>query len=340
MDALAPFSPQTRAWFENAFERPTPAQELGWPAIASGEHVLIQAPTGSGKTLAAFLYGIDRLTRTRGEGVRLLYVSPLKALNYDIERNLRGPLAGLQSDLRVAVRTGDTPQRERQAMLRKPPDILITTPESLFLLLTSQAREALRSVETVIVDEVHAVAGGKRGTHLAVSLERLDALLPRPAQRIGLSATVRPVDEVSDFLAGGRPVRVVKPDTPKTIEARVEVPVEDMTALPVPDAEQSRPVASPAQIGVGQAEVSGGARRSPSIWPAVDQRIHDLVAAHRSTIVFVNSRRLAERITSRLNELHGEPKDPAEFPAEAIGQSGVAPGVAGGPNAKAPHGSL
>src|ERR671918_2162939 len=176
MDPLAPFSPQTRAWFEGTFAAPTPAQELGWPAIATGEHVLIQAPTGSGKTLAAFLYGIDRLNAEPGEGLRLLYVSPLKALNYDIERNLRGPLAGLRSSLRVGVRTGDTTQKERAAMLREPPDILITTPESLFLLLTSRAREMLKDVRTLIVDEVHAVAGAKRGAHLAVSLERLGPL--------------------------------------------------------------------------------------------------------------------------------------------------------------------
>src|ERR671918_976345 len=152
MDPLAPFSPQTRAWFEGTFAAPTPAQELGWPAIATGEHVLIQAPTGSGKTLAAFLYGIDRLNSQPGEGLRLIYVSPLKALNYDIERNLRGPLAGLQSELRIAVRTGDTPQKERAQMLREPPDILITTPESLYLMLTSRARESLAQAECVIVD--------------------------------------------------------------------------------------------------------------------------------------------------------------------------------------------
>src|SRR6187399_860964 len=211
MSARDVFSPQTRAWFEQAFDGPTPAQELGWPAIARGGHTLIQAPTGSGKTLAAFLYGIDRLNPSPGEGLRLLYVSPLKALNYDIERNLRGPLAGLGSNLRVGVRTGDTPASERRDMVRTPPDILITTPESLFLLLTSQARETLRGIRTVILDEVHAVAGTKRGAHLALSLERLDALLgsapaghphPGPAQRIGLSATVRPLDEVATFLAG------------------------------------------------------------------------------------------------------------------------------------------
>ena len=207
--ALDVFSSRTRAWFERAFAGPTPAQELAWPAIASGEHVLVQAPTGSGKTLAAFLWGIDRLTEAPGEGLRLLYVSPLKALNYDIERNLRGPLAGLESQLRVAVRTGDTPQKERREMLRHPPDILITTPESLYLLLTSQGREMLARVETVIVDEVHAVAGTKRGAHLALSLERLERLVASPMQRIGLSATQRPMEEIGRFVSGARPIRLV-----------------------------------------------------------------------------------------------------------------------------------
>src|SRR5437764_2151966 len=201
MAAVDVFSPRTRVWFEGAFAGPTPAQELGWPAIASGEHTLIQAPTGSGKTLAAFLYGIDKLNPEPGQGLRLLYVSPLKALNYDIERNLRGPLAGLHSDLRIGVRTGDTPQKERAAMLRNPPDVLITTPESLYLLLTSRARETLRSVETVIVDEVHAVAGTKRGAHLALSLERLEHLVAEPVQRVALSATQRPLEEIGRFVA-------------------------------------------------------------------------------------------------------------------------------------------
>ena len=182
MAALDVLSPKTRTWFERAFEGPTPAQELGWPAIAAGDHVLIQAPTGSGKTLAAFLLGLDRLNESPGEGLRLLYVSPLKALNYDIERNLRSPLAGLDSRLRVGVRTGDTPAEERRRMLRTPPDILITTPESLFLLLTSQARETLRGIETMILDEVHAVAGTKRGAHMALSLERLERIVERCAR--------------------------------------------------------------------------------------------------------------------------------------------------------------
>src|ERR671933_1423535 len=204
MAALDVFSPRTRAWFESAFAEPTPAQELGWPAIASGEHTLIQAPTGSGKPLAAFLYGIDRLNPAPGRGLRLLYVSPLKALNYDVERNLRGPLAGLRSELRVAVRTGDTAQKERQRMLREPPDILITTPESLFLMLTSRAREILGGVRTLILDEVHAVAGTKRGAHLALSVERLQRLVDEPVQRIGLSATQRPLEGIGRFVSGAR----------------------------------------------------------------------------------------------------------------------------------------
>src|SRR5919199_2485200 len=218
MDPLAPFRPQTRAWFENAFGAPTPAQAKGWPVIATGAHTLIQAPTGSGKTLAAFLYGIDRLTATPGEGLRLLYVSPLKALNYDIERNLRGPLAGLQSQLRVGVRTGDTSPKERAAMLRDAPDILITTPESLYLLLTSRGREILKDVETLILDEVHAVAGTKRGAHLALSVERLERLVETPFQRIGLSATQRPLEEIGRFVAGGEPLELVDAGVRKQLD--------------------------------------------------------------------------------------------------------------------------
>jgi ATP-dependent helicase Lhr and Lhr-like helicase len=300
MDALAPFSPKTRAWFENAFAGPTPAQEQGWPAIASGEHVLIQAPTGSGKTLAAFLYGIDRLTERPGDGLRLLYVSPLKALNYDIERNLRGPLAGLQSELRVGVRTGDTPQKERQAMLRTPPDILITTPESLFLLLTSQARELLRGVETLILDEVHAVAGTKRGSHLALSVERLEALVDAPFQRIGLSATQKPMEEIGRFVSGDRPIRLVDAGTRKEIDLQVVIPVEDMRE-PGGIHEVPQP-----EIADGSYGGIGTEQSRQSIWPSVYPELVRLVREHRSTILFVNNRRLAERLALRLNELAEE----------------------------------
>jgi ATP-dependent helicase Lhr and Lhr-like helicase len=277
VDALGPFNPQTRDWFTRTFAEPTPAQALGWPAIARGGHTLIQAPTGSGKTLAAFLYGIDRLNAAPGEGLRLLYVSPLKALNYDIERNLRGPLAGLRSELRVAVRTGDTPQKERQRMLREPPDVLITTPESLFLLLTSQGREMLRSVRTVILDEVHAVAGTKRGSHLALSVERLDRVAGDPVQRIGLSATQRPLEEIGRFVSGGREIELVDAGRAKELDLEVIVPLEDMT---VPEEGSYN-----------------------SLWPSIYPRILELVEQHRSTIVFVNNRRLAERLALRLNEL-------------------------------------
>ncbi|MBA3243991.1 MAG: DEAD/DEAH box helicase, partial [Actinobacteria bacterium] len=299
MDPLAPFSPKTRAWFEQAFAGPTPAQSSGWPAIASGEHVLIQAPTGSGKTLAAFLYGIDRLDQSPSAGLRLLYISPLKALNYDVERNLRGPLAGLRSELRVGVRTGDTPQKERQAMLRSAPDILITTPESLFLLLTSQARELLRTIETVIVDEVHAVAGTKRGAHLALSLERLDALVAKPVQRIGLSATQRPIEEIGRFVSGDRPIRIVDAGTRKELDLQIVVPVEDMRE-PGGRAYENPPEADGSHLAVS---TEGG---TASIWPSIYPALLELVREHRSTIVFVNNRRLAERLALRLNELAEE----------------------------------
>src|SRR5438477_132847 len=223
MEPLSLFRPETRAWFERNFAAPTPAQEKGWPAIAGGGHVLIQAPTGSGKTLAAFLSAIDRLTATSGTGLRVLYVSPLKALNYDVERNLRGPLAGLQSELRVAVRTGDTPQKERAAMLREPPDILITTPESLFLLLTSRARELLRRLDTLILDEVHAVAGTKRGAHLALSVERLEALAARPVQRIRLSAPQRPLDQLETAVGRSRPIERADAGLAKELDLVIQV---------------------------------------------------------------------------------------------------------------------
>src|ERR687887_2159416 len=293
MAALDVFSPRTRAWFEGAFAEPTPAQTLGWPAIASGEHTLIQAPTGSGKTLAAFLYGIDRLADEPGQGLRLLYVSPLKALNYDIERNLRGPLAGLQSELRVAVRTGDTPQKERAAMLRQPPDILITTPESLFLLLTSRAREHMKGVRTLILDEVHAVAGTKRGAHLALSVERLERLVEEPFQRIGLSATQRPLEEIGRFVSGAREIELVDAGIAKELDLQVVMPVEDMR----------EPAPSSGLTPVHDLPGTGSEGPQNSIWPSIYPELLRLVNEHRSTILFVNNRRLAERLALRLNEL-------------------------------------
>jgi len=348
--ALLGFSPATRDWFAGAFAAPTPAQEGAWSAAQAARHALVVAPTGSGKTLAAFLWALDRLASgpppaSPQHRCRVLYVSPLKALAVDVQRNLRSPLAGIRQaaqrlglpvpDVTVGMRTGDTPADERRQFARTPPDVLVTTPESLFLLLTSAARESLRGVTTVILDEVHAVAGTKRGAHLALSLERLDELLERPAQRIGLSATVRPLDEVSTFLAGARPVEVVQPRTPKTVQVSVEVPVPDLAALD----ERPAPGSSDEEV-VGSA---AGTAQRPSIWPAVERRLLELVRAHRSTIVFANSRRLAERLTSRLNELAAEEAEGAqeldEFPAEAIGQSGIGGGAAA-TVAKAHHGSM
>ncbi|MBA3844285.1 MAG: DEAD/DEAH box helicase, partial [Actinobacteria bacterium] len=304
MDPLAVFSAKTRGWFERTFAGPTPAQAQGWPAIASGEHVLIQAPTGSGKTLTAFLYALDRLSSRPGEGLRVLYVSPLKALNYDIERNLRGPLAGMQSDVRVAVRTGDTPQKERRELLKSPPDILITTPESLYLMLTSQARESLRSVETLILDEVHAVAGTKRGAHLAISVERLQELVEQPMQRIALSATQRPLEEIGRFVAGGQPITLVDAGTRKELDLEVVVPVEDMRELGQGSAYANPPEAD------GSALLTSNEGGTNSIWPSIYPEILWLVEEHRSTIVFVNNRRLAERLALRLNELANQDTEP------------------------------
>jgi ATP-dependent Lhr-like helicase len=346
VDVLELFSPATRDWFAGAFAAPTPAQEGAWRAAAAGKHALVVAPTGSGKTLAAFLWALDRLAVAGPPDepirrCRVLYISPLKALAVDVERNLRSPLAGIrqaahrlnlpQADIRVGMRTGDTPAEQRRAFARTPTDVLVTTPESLFLLLTSATRESLRGVHTVIVDEVHAVAATKRGAHLALSLERLDALLAKPAQRIGLSATVRPVDEVSAFLAGDRAVQVVQPASAKTIEVSVQVPVPDMSVL------GALTEGEPA----GGSAASGSAEHRASIWPAVERRVLELVRAHRSTIVFANSRRLAERLTSRLNELAVEeaaiPRD--RMPAELMGQAGLA-GGAPETIAKAHHGSI
>ncbi|MGH3206628.1 MAG: DEAD/DEAH box helicase, partial [Trebonia sp.] len=317
--ALDGFSTATRAWFESAFAVPTQAQAQAWRAIGKGDDTLVIAPTGSGKTLAAFLWAIDRLAAApvpadRKRRTRVLYVSPLKALAVDIERNLRSPLTGIgqaarrhglpEPDIQVAVRTGDTAVEDRRKLVTRPPDILITTPESLFLLLTSQARETLRGVETVIVDEIHAVAGTKRGAHLALSLERLDALRGSAAgraQRVGLSATVRPPTEVASFLGGPRPVTVVQPASTKRIELEVVVPVEDMR-----DLSDMSPAGGHGAPGshTGDGDDDPVARRS--IWPHVEERVLDLIQAHRSTIVFANSRRLAERLCGRLNELATE----------------------------------
>ena len=291
---LSSFTPDVRDWFERSFEAPTPAQEQAWPAISTGEHVLISAPTGSGKTLAAFLWGLDRLAREPADHTRLVYVSPLKALAYDVDRNLRAPLKGIGADLSVAIRTGDTPQRERAAMRRTPPDILITTPESLYLILTSQAREMLRGVESVIVDEIHAVASTKRGAHLALTLERLSELSDHDPQRIGLSATQNPLEEVARFMVGPRrTARIVDAGIRKPLDLKIHVPVESMV----------EPDQSP---GADLDFTAGGEATRKSIWPAIYPELLEQVRAHRSTIVFVNSRRGAERLALRLNELAGE----------------------------------
>jgi ATP-dependent helicase Lhr and Lhr-like helicase len=303
VSALSLFSAATRDWFEATFSGPTPPQTEGWQAIAQGQHTLIQAPTGSGKTLAAFLWCLDRLGNASvpepKRRCRVLYVSPLKALAHDVERNLKAPLVGISlasqrrgeqpPQVDVAIRTGDTPARERRDIARNPPDILITTPESLYLLLTSQAREILESVQWVIVDEIHSIAGTKRGAHLALSLERLERVVKQPLQRIGLSATQRPLDEIGRFLVGtGRPVTLVDVGQRKKLDLQVIVPLEDM--------------ANP-----GREEPPGGsllgAEERTSVWPSIYPRLLELVQAHRSTLVFVNSRRLAERLAQRLNEL-------------------------------------
>src|SRR6476646_6876143 len=319
-DPLALFSPAVRYWFRASFEAPTDAQARGWAAISAGRHTLIHAPTGSGKTLAAFLWTLDRLathpTPARVKGgppgtVRVLYISPLKALTYDVERNLRAPLTGIGHaaqrlgepvpSITVASRTGDTPTEDRREIARHPPDILITTPESLYLMLTSQVREVLRGVEHVIVDEVHAIAGTKRGAHLALSLERLERLRAPdapPMQRIGLSATQRPLEAIGRFLAGtgpGREVTIVDAGARKPLDLQVIVPVDDMSAI--------GEVLPPDQQPGGPA--TSGDMRS-SIWPAIHPRILELIRSHHSTIVFTNSRRLSERLAQRLNELAGE----------------------------------
>lgn len=352
------FTLATQDWFRGAFTAPTPAQAGAWEAISAGKHALVVAPTGSGKTLSAFLWAIDSVFRERadlpeepkkdGSRTRILYISPLKALGVDVERNLRSPLIGIGQSARrlgltapgitVGVRSGDTTSSDRRKLVSDPPDILITTPESLYLMLTSRAGDTLRDVHTVIIDEVHAVAATKRGAHLAVSLERLDALrrshgAETAAQRIGLSATVRPIDEVARFLGGADPVEIVAPPASKTFELGVVVPMDDMTNPPPP------PGAPPEAPGIDAeyTEVTG------SVWPHVEEAIVDRILQNNSTIVFANSRRLAERLTGRLNEIYAErigvalpePTVPAAMMAQAGSTAGADPVLA-----KAHHGSV
>ncbi|HEX3324388.1 MAG TPA: DEAD/DEAH box helicase, partial [Solirubrobacterales bacterium] len=341
-DPLAPFSAPVRRWFEASFEGPTPAQAGGWEAIAGGANALICAPTGSGKTLASFLWGIDRLSRMpeRGEGVRLVYVSPLKALSYDIERNLRAPLRGIGADISVGLRTGDTTQAERRAMRKTPPDILITTPESLYLMLSSGVREILTTTEAVIVDEIHAVAQSKRGSHLALTLERLEHLVGDPGegspeqqrggsgdpspgslQRIGLSATQRPLERIARFLVGPkRECKIVDAGVAKELDLEIVVPVEDMAdpgAASYPSSDGNPPEGEPLV-------------HVRSIWPAIYPELLKLVREHTSTIIFVNNRRASERLAKRLNELNlDEPHQ--ELPAtEHAGNASLPGGGVGG----------
>jgi ATP-dependent Lhr-like helicase len=367
-DPLAPFSAPVRRWFEASFEGPTPAQAGGWEAISSGEHALICAPTGSGKTLASFLWGIDKLARSDslGTGVKLVYVSPLKALSYDIERNLRAPLRGIGAEIAVGLRTGDTSQKERRAMAKTPPDILITTPESLYLMLSSSVREILTGVEAVIVDEIHAVAQTKRGSHLALTLERLEHLVregsgegesggsspdnslggsgedppdspPSAAgdeqlpgiQRIGLSATQRPLERIGQFLVGSkRECRIVDAGQKKALDLEIVVPVEDMADPGAP--------AYPSEDGPPPTEIEPSAHVR-SIWPAIYPKLLELVQEHTSTMIFVNNRRAAERLAKRLNELaNGEGE--GELPAtEHAGHSAAPGGESGESSPDPPH---
>ncbi len=347
-DPLAPFSAATRRWFEASFEGPTPAQAGGWEAISGGDNALICAPTGSGKTLASFLWGIDKLARepALGTGVKLVYISPLKALSYDIERNLRAPLRGIGADIAVGLRTGDTSQKDRRAMAKTPPDILITTPESLYLMMSSAVREILIGVEAVIVDEIHAVAQTKRGSHLSLTLERLDHLVrtglagegsgddpaeqqrggsggssPDPSagrpdgiQRIGLSATQRPLERIAQFLVGPkRECKIVDAGTRKDLDIEIVVPVEDMADPGAPAYPSADGTAQPSEI-----EPSAHVR---SIWPAIYPKLLELVQEHTSTIIFVNNRRASERLAKRLNELaNGEGEQ--ELPATEHGGHG------------------
>ncbi|MDO5661612.1 MAG: DEAD/DEAH box helicase, partial [Brachybacterium sp.] len=350
-DVLDLFSPATAAWFRESFGAPTAAQDGAWRAIRRGEDALVIAPTGSGKTLAAFLSAVDELatpgqrtaetsdvsdTRAEtGRGTSVLYISPLKALGVDVERNLTSPLVGTRRaaerlglphrGVTVGVRTGDTPQPERRRLITHPPDILITTPESLFLMLSSQAAETLTSVRTIILDEVHAVAGSKRGVHLALSLARLDALTTTPAQRVGLSATVEPVQEVAAFLTGSaspRPLAVIRPPSTKQWDLAVRLPVPDLGAI------------EPPADATDEDDVSG------TIWPHVERSVLEAIQAHRSTIVFTNSRRQAERLTAKLNLLHRR-RTAAAHPAGDDGPADADEAEAEVPDiARAHHGSM
>ena len=350
-DPLAPFSAPVRRWFESSFEGPTPAQAGGWEAISGGDNALICAPTGSGKTLASFLWGIDRLARRDdlGGGVRLVYISPLKALSYDIERNLRAPLRGIGAEISVGLRTGDTSQAERRAMRKTPPDILITTPESLYLMLSSGVREILTGVEAVIVDEIHAVAQSKRGSHLALTLERLEWLAgrtgedsaeqqrggsgePSPVrlQRIGLSATQRPLERIAEFLVGPkRECKIVDAGTAKKLDLEIVVPVEDMAEPGAPSFASEDGTHPEGEPLVHQR----------SIWPAIYPELLKLVQNHTSTIIFVNNRRASERLAKRLNELAaGEPEQ--ELPATEHGGHDDSTTSSSTEIARAHHGSL
>ncbi|GAA4478970.1 ATP-dependent helicase [Microbacterium panaciterrae] len=379
------FTPATQDWFRGAFNAPTPAQAGAWEAISSGKHALVVAPTGSGKTLSAFLWAIDEVFRERAAEAavlrpvpeskgknkknaerpgrtRILYISPLKALGVDVERNLRSPLIGIGQSARrlgiptpsvtVGVRSGDTTSSDRRRLVSDPPDILITTPESLYLMLTSRAGETLRDVHTVIIDEVHAVAATKRGAHLAVSLERLDQLrraagAESPVQRIGLSATVRPIDEVARFLGGAQPVEIVAPKASKTFDLQVVVPIDDMLNPPPPpdtDTTPRPPGAERIDQAAGGADAFGeNTEMTGSVWPHVEEAIVEKILQNRSTIVFANSRRLAERLTGRLNEIYSEriglDLPSAMVPAAMMAQAGSTAG-ADPVLAKAHHGSV
>lgn len=398
---LTRFRPQVATWFQDVFKEPTSVQRQAWEAISTGEHALVVAPTGSGKTLAAFLWAINGLlapegqtalhlspleTRTsqlsggtvqraKNKGVRVLYISPLKALGVDVERNLRAPLIGIsqvaarlgldQSEISIGVRSGDTTAAERTKLTKNPPDILITTPESAYLMLTSKAALSLQNVETVIIDEIHALAGTKRGVHLALTLERLEALVGHPVQRIGLSATVRPIDVVAKFLGGDRPVEIIHPPAEKRWDLSIHVCVPDMSDLPTPEPGStigeatiddplglSSPLSADSEVVSGEA-VSGGASPDTtlsgshsSIWPSIEQDVYQQIMAHRSTLVFVNSRRSAERLSSRLNELYALEHDPDSLapplrrPPASLGLPVDVAGSAPTVIARAHHGSV